>query len=377
MKRIVYIAILGLLLSSVGCTRNTVVPSADGGAIYQVRGLVDGEEITIAAGESGVVLHPTYDQTDYGVYNYVGDFRGSANNPQGLRILINDDTQSWPGDQVSASEILEPSTKSFQEEIDLAYNVIELRTNWKEGDQYQWTINGELQMDTDSLIDQFVVTPGSELSIDLIVENGDCTDELNLNVDQQFSIDAPIDYGFFTWRYATNDSLVCEFVGDRSVDSSITWTAIGEFGEQITGEGASFRTIPQDEGIYAVTMQVVHDDGTFFKYTENIPSPLSEDLCAANVMFRTKVENLADNGLNDVVLEYTDETGAIYRSDLADNAFNSFDILEDVGSITNELGQDSRVLRVAFDCTLVNVLDSSDSIELEEFAGTIAVSYPQ
>ena len=377
MKRVVYIAVLSFLLAAVGCTRNEVIPGADGGAIYQLKGLVDGEELIIAAGENGVVLHPTYDHTDYGVFNYVGDFRGSASNPQGLRILINDDTQTWPGDQVSAAEILEPSSKSFQKEIVLDYNVIELRTNWKAGDQYQWTINGELQLDTDSLIDEFVVTPGSELTVDLVVENGDCSDELVLSVDQQFTVDSPVNYGFFSWRYGSNDSLVCDFLGDRSLDPYITWIASGEFGEQITGEGASFKTMPQDEGIYSVTMQVVFDDGTFYKYTENIPSPLSNDLCAANVMFRTKVNDLENNGLNDVVLEYTDEMGVIYRSDLADNEYNSFEILSDVGSIVNELGQDSRVLKVAFDCTLVSVQDPTQSIDLEGFAGTIAVSYPQ
>ncbi len=69
MNRIHNILIVFLVLLAVGCTRNEILPGAESAPVYQVSGTMDGESFVVTAGQNGVELIPTYDQTDYGVMN--------------------------------------------------------------------------------------------------------------------------------------------------------------------------------------------------------------------------------------------------------------------------------------------------------------------
>ncbi|NNE54399.1 MAG: hypothetical protein HKN32_00165, partial [Flavobacteriales bacterium] len=265
MKKFGVITLAVLLVGVSSCTRNEVLPGTSSGPVYKTVGTLDGEPFSMQAGVNGVELIPTFARANYGVYSFVGKFQAPGTNNEALSIAFNNLEQNWPGDEVFVEEVITESSKNFQSSLDVAYNVIELRSFGNEGLTHEWILNGEILESEESVIEEFEVTPGSELDLWLTVFDGEgCEDSLHLTIDQTFEPASPISYEFFTWEYLPSGMVRCQYEGDYSEVESIEWIAEGPVSQLVLAEGFSFEETLLESGMYELSMQVTLKNGVIF-----------------------------------------------------------------------------------------------------------------
>lgn len=379
MKRLVFITI-GIALLMASCQRNVIAPGETLPPAYRLSGTLDGEPFTVAVGD--YVLNPVYESTDYGVYGFIADFEKDANNSFSIRL--HDDEQSWSSNDVDANSVFNAEAKLFDTGgLNVAHNVIEVRSTSGNQYEYQWVFNDDEISENGPVVDEHTVPEGSQLTIGVkVLEDGQVLDSLELNIDQEFSAATPIQYSTFTTEYQVDPNRVyCIFDGDLSKVQTITWTGVDPNGNNIAGQSGSACALDNPiDGVYKITMNVELQNGIIYKHARNIVHPEGSDAVAANIDFRTKVdEGEIQDILGRVVIEYVDD-GVLYTSanvwnEDGDSEIN-FEITEKFETLLNSAGQESIELGVIISCDLENVNNANDVLELRDFEGKIVVSYP-
>lgn len=87
--------------------------------------------------------------------------------------------------------------------------------------------------------------------------------------------------------------------------------------------------------------------------------------------------DIETNNSNSVLLEYTDEEGRVFRTELVEqNQENFFEVFAAQDYIRNENDASTKILRVGFNCTLKHE-GSGETIEFTNAEAFIAVAHPE
>ncbi|MCB0761773.1 MAG: hypothetical protein KDC12_09655, partial [Flavobacteriales bacterium] len=132
------------------------------------------------------------------------------------------------------------------------------------------------------------------------------------------------------------------------------------------------------DGPYRVTMNVIMANGYAFKYVENV-APY-ENTCAASVQFEAVPVDPEAVAVSQVRVEYTNDNGVVYSSyhpDVEEDPDRTFEVLSITDYDATSTGLETRKVNVLFSCTLYNQQDPNDTMRIDDFTGSIAVSFPQ
>ena len=377
------IALAAVALAS--CTRQSLPDPVVAAPQFAAKFTIDGVDSEIAAGVDGFYLEPTYHENTSGVLEYVATFRKPDGNPTALEVVIQDDGWRLPVEPVQPDAALLPGDYELQQG-DVALDNTRLRFcsfSGADGVTYDWNINGASYStpwpEVELLVEE---TP---LSVELIVTQPDgCSDSL-IQVCETFDTQglyADYFYETFAWQpTGLGNQIKLSYDGEAEAAAEIRWdildgtTTVVEYGEQV------WHTFSGD-GPFRVTLTVTLINGHTFKYSDRV-TPNVEGVCTANVHYLSPPINPDDEGSR-VRIAYTAEDGtryASYFSGCTSPVNGNFEILgiDDYTFVDPATGEErsARRLNVAFDCLLYNIENPSETLELEGFEGTIAVSFPQ
>jgi len=378
MKRLFYILIVTIVLAS--CQRKELDPITTEVPEFFARGILAGDSYDVSAGVNDYYLEAAYARNDLGVFEYTANFRKSNLGVSSLKICIQDDQRTLPVHSSDIDNSLSLGSYEYQTDtMALNSNALQFYSFAGEDKNYTWLINGVEYSENYPIHD---LEEGVPLSVFLVVENmdGTCSDTISREVEYFDNTGDYHNYFYenFTWNIEnSNGKVKFDYDGDLEEVNSITWSVV-ENGAVFSDNGTSFVHDFSVPIVHKVIMNVTMNNGYQFRYSENI-DPFGTNGCAASIMFE-RIPLYSDFDTSKVRVEYTDEEGSHYSSfspSVDENPERNFDVLNITAYSPNLQGQETRKLNIELSCTLYNTDDPSDTIQLEDFESTLAVSFPQ
>lgn len=364
-----------IVIALASCQRNVLPPSFEEQPVFSASGTLDGEEFIVAAGVNNYYLEPTYERNESGVFEFVADFKKNNGDAGQFSVSILDSEPRLPFEDVMVDAAVMAGSYDFQTEpIELEEWTYKFYSFAGDNVSYDWTINGN---NTTDLYPVIVIEESADLNVDLIIENEltGCTDSLSLT--HELDEDASY-YNYyykpFEWTYVNEfGGVLFEYKLDDEAD--VNWI-IEEDGQLITGSGTEIAHTFLSNGPHKVIMNVVLSDGFHYRYAENISAIESEATCAASIHYEPVPVAFE---VSKVRIDYTDDNGTMFSSlrEQGEEADGTFDIVSVEEFYDDQQMISTRKIEVLMNCTLYEIGNESNSLVLEDFVGTMAVSFPQ
>lgn len=380
--KFLYISLLALVLAS--CNKNTLEPSQTTGPELFLKGELNGEQWDIEAGIDGVYLDADHSRNKYGVYEFTGSFNHVGNDQESIRIFIQDEERRMPNDNTLNinQSLTERDYPLLRDDIAFDQNTIQFYSYNDDSYLHTWKINDyevveqyptiEFSLEDSLVVTHYIDSPESF-----------CSDSIT-QVIYGFGDSQNIDYLMLPFRsvWLEGHSMRLEYLGDEWEEeiTSVNWH-FSENGTNYYYEGRSFTHSFETAGPHQVVMLVTKEleDGNSesFSYIQKVYADEFEGDCVSSALFELVPQEEPPG--SQVVIEYRDSNGDIWSSFSSEiEEEDGFFSVSQVDSyIDNFDGLATKKLNVAFSCVLYKMTDPNQTMELNNFSGTIAVSYPQ
>jgi hypothetical protein len=385
MKYTCYIFALLILIAS-GCKKTPIEQSIKASPTLKGSGLLNDQPFSFAAGENNTFMEATFDRNNEGVNEFVGEFKKDNGDLTSLKIVIQDDDRRLPVEPVSVDIAIAEGMYSFQTD-EVALDPLTLQfysLAFAEGSyNYNWLING-VELSAQEIPEFPILTFGDYTDFDMFVEvsslDGECSDTL-----RQVSPAYEVPSGLLNYHklpfettYLANGGVRFSYPGDVSETIQIKWDVIEDDQNFTVNDAPDYTHYFTSDGPHQVSMNVIMENGYVFKYVENI-APF-QNVCAASIQYEHVPVDPSAVSVSNVRVEYVDENGIHYSSyspEIDEDLDRQFEVLEVTDFNTTDGGLETRKVRVLFSCTLYDLNDASNTIRIDGFSGTIAVSFPQ
>jgi hypothetical protein len=374
------LSLLGLLLLVNGCREDFPDPLEGEARFWLSADFVQGGKME--AGKADDELFPSHEIGDFGVGEYRASLRplGCEDCPGQFRMILRDyrgEARGGSFDPDSAFPLgdlrfrgQEPANSDPATAKPQAFR-FKAHSHSNGPFNYHWDFgDGHISHESEP-IHTYESSGDYEVSLTL-KDAGGCTDQTfqRVGVGEAYR---PCGYDYTTellgnGRVRFKVELDSAFVGGYFADFLWDFGYPGAF--MMTSDTVVEFTYPAD-GIYPVTLIVF--DGcpcpcpvTKNIYTEPAPS------CASQVVYR---KSPTDRELSTVTLEWIDENGTFYTTDIFEGQPPSsrFQLLEAAPELPAPNGQETYSLRARFDCVLYNPDDPQDSLLVRGAEARLAV----
>lgn len=385
MKNTAYILTL-LVLTAVGCKKTPIEQSIKATPTLKGSGLLNDQPFTFAAGENNTIMEASFDRNDEGVNEFVGEFVKDNGELTALKVVIQDDERRLPVEPVSVDLALSEGMYSFQTD-EVALDPLQLQfysLAFAEGlYNYTWNLNGvELsgQDEPEFPIVSFEEYADFDMFVEVSALDEECSDTLR-QLAPAYEVPSDLmNYHKlpFVKTFVANGGVKFSYPGEVSETIQIKWDVIE--GEQnfTVNDAPEYTHYFGSDGPHQVSMNVIMENGYVFKYVENV-APF-QNVCAASIQYEHVPVDPDAVSVSNVRIEYIDENGTIFSSyhpDIEEDLDREFEILEVTDFNNTDSGLETRKVSVLFSCTVYDLNDPSNTLRIDDFSGTIAVSFPQ
>lgn len=386
MRRALIIA--SLLALATSCVRREIPNSVIIESEFTAGGTIDGVDTDFSVGQNNFYMEPAYDYTPFGVIEYVSSFRKDNGEPMAFEVVMRHHSFTLPTEiaDLELDAILTAGTREYQtQNTEVDTTKLNFCTSIPEGGNYAflWDINGSTYT-SETPIHQFD-TPEELLAAKLTVTDltSGCTDSL-LQVCEIFDPTGGYpDYYYrpFRWEATSSENQVVFKLEDPDAEiASVQWE-LQDGSENVEETEFSFTHTFSGPGPHLVSVTVTMTNGYQYKYSERVRADGNSEACSADIHFVTPPVGSADP--SQVRMNFTSDEGVKYSSFIegANQDMSYFEILSSEPELLQTSEGELQLIKldVVLSCTLYNLDDPSgtDTIQVEDFQGTIAVAVPQ
>lgn len=372
MKKILLICCSALALAS--CKDKTLEEVTPSSPVFAFDAVIDDIPVQWSAGVDDYKISFATEQDFFGIYNYNSQISPNGCSVCGPSLHVKiygleekgpDDEPNYPNDlSVGERDFLTDasSTDGFTFQFFANENDDDLQHYWTFGDGGLSTqMNPE---HTYELAGTYVVTH--------IIENED-----NISTTATFELEVGAPDGFCSLPFQVNEMGPNDFHFHHPFNmpdflETELWTISNEDGQIVysTSQSNFDFFLPQND-IYEVCLtfenEITGCEGIYCLTIDNtVPGPF------ADPGFQIAPEP-AMPVIGKVVVEYRNAEGQLYRSTMNANATKNFEIVSsDFYTPANNSAPISRKVKMIFDCSLQNINDPGDVIELENGVAVFA-----
>jgi hypothetical protein len=385
MKNFAYILAL-VVLTAVGCKKTPIEQSIKATSSLKGTGLLNDQPFTFAAGENNTIMEPSFDRNDEGVNEFVGEFKKDNGELTSLKFVIQDDDRRLPVESVSVDIALSEGMYSFQtDEVPLDPLKLQFYSlAFAEGlFNYTWNLNGDVvsgQEEPEFPIVSFEEYADFNMFLEVTSIDGDCSDTLH-----QLAPAYEVPSGLanyhklpFVKTYLANGGVRFSYPGEVIETTQIKWDVIEDDENYTVNDAPEYTHYFSSDGPHQVSMNVIMENGYVFKYVENV-APF-QNVCAASIQYEHVPVDPSAVSVSNVRIDFTDENGIQYSSYnpvIEEDLDREFEVSDVTDFNTTSTGLETRKVQVLFSCTVYDVNDPTNSLRIDDFSGTIAVSFPQ
>lgn len=356
-----YPALIPLLLLA-ACKQKEPPVAFEDPAEFSISGSIDNNIMQFAAGSEGYYMQADY-TLDSSVYAFTGELRKKcADCKESLRITLRNSELTPAGGPVDPAVTFNDRPRYYLSATGRVNAYLVTFYSEPKGNgavSHSWDFGDGTSSSLANPVKSFTPT-GNYLVTYTSVFSG-CSSSIAYPVNLSASLEGANTIGF-GYTYLGGDTVL--LLTDSNY-SNIAWEV----------NGATVSTnhelrIQVANNPSKVTLKRFFAEDTI-RSTKNIP-PKNYLGCNANFSYTAESVNDPYN-LSAVTIEWTDVNGHVYSSRNIKQRASSFRILSASGYLTNERGQRTHKLDLAFDCQLS---DGQRTITLKNMRGTIAVAHP-
>lgn len=381
--------ILILTIGSVfACKKVETPPSSANNPIFGITANLGSDSLKIDAGKADYYLFTSFETDANNVRSFVGTFAkiDCLDECQDtFRIKIRD-AQALPQNSGNINDALfvgsydfKNNDPAFSVEIDTIYsysatfNASASIISNSGNTEYNWTIGGEEFMENNPIFPyEFDNQPNEILPVKLTLKSGGIETVQSANL--AFSMDSLEKVCFTQIAMQPASGALSAFLIGGQQPLSYQWS-----------DGSTFSSIQQPDTLfYSVTVTDVNGcQGISSISLENPNNGVIASQAMFSVAATADFEEIPDTTfisdplqLSTVTIEYVDENGVFYSSELDNQPANAaFQILSVDDFDNNENGEKTKQLEVEFNCILGSEA-ALPSLQLTDGRGKIAVAYP-
>ncbi|MEM7373258.1 MAG: PKD domain-containing protein [Bacteroidota bacterium] len=367
----------GILCLLVGgaCQERELPEEIKGNPVFYVDGAIDGQDLTLTAGEDGYFMETSFEQDETGVYVYSGAFTplNCESCPEALEVRIRDHRLRPDNDPVRIDSVLHIGSYEFYQTNNKQGAAI-FRVSFSNEStgtgphQYSWDFgDGSTASGPNPSHDYIDTTMATALVCLDGVDPTGCTTQI-CNEIQLHTLPCQAD---FTHELDPSITYV-SFM--NAVEGALPIQYRWDFGD---GYGASLGNpgyFYQEAGLYQVCLEITDANGCQSAICKNIAA--DPELCEHNFSYKVEQTNLSDSlQFSQVEIRWTDESGTSFTTASQEqSSLHYFDILEIEPYENNRFGDQTRRLRVRLDC---EVHSDSGIKHVQKVEGFLAIAFPE
>jgi|GEM_PF-1974127 hypothetical protein len=356
------ILLLGLALVVNACKKtNYNNTSTSGPVVFYFKGSINNVPVNIQAGVNNYTMSTSYAKDLQNVYIYTGEFMpigGSQTSSNSLEIFFADNSKNPQSGSAHIDSVISPGYFSFSTPNGMpTADTVEFDSYFNQSPgSYYWTFS-DGQYGTGSKVKHVFSRPGIYSAI-LNAKSSSCS--------SNDTNDAPVGqvgnafesaFSYSGWTGATATFSVVPTAGVPP--STYVWN----FGDGTSAQTATVNYIAHNfanQGVYLVSVTQTDATGYTDKQEINVYTP-SATGCAAGFYAGTQTPVPNPYNLNDVVVDWYDNAGALWTSNNNHQHMNSmFKVTSVADYMNNAAGQPTKIIGAIITCELYN--SSNDSI---------------
>ncbi|MGP8215913.1 MAG: PKD domain-containing protein [Bacteroidia bacterium] len=330
--------------------------------VFYFTGSINNAPVNIQAGVNNYTMATSYAKDINNIYIYTGEFMpvgGSQSSPNSLEIFFADNSKSPASGLAHIDSVISPGYYSFSEPAGgaCAYSVQFNDYFNQTASGYSWGF-GDGQTANINRPTHTYAHPGV-YSVKMWVYSSSCSsiDSNNIVVGQVGNaFVAPFSNG--TWYTLTNgDSTNLQVSTSGVPPLTFLWSFGDGTPDKTTNPVGHTYTNP---GVYSVSVTCTDGTGYTTKQYENVYTPTATG-CADGFWEGTQTPISNPDNLNDVVVDWYDNTGTLWTSNNNNQHINSMFKVNSVADYKNNAaGQATKIIGATITCELYN--NSNDSI---------------
>lgn len=360
-----------LLLSLVGCKQDPLPEVTIGETVFSFEGTIDGQAVSLVAGEAGVYQEIGLDQTEDGLYEFSGSLgqKDCENCPEQLSLTLRDIELSELEDLLPIGRAPQPETFDFyyeaatEQSVEVAFELDEglspAQLSWDFGDGSTANVFSPTHVYTDTVLETVTVClqtsdgSGCVTSICNVIDLKDTACRAAF----QYEIDAGAQFVTF----------LDKSVGSRPL--KYTWTFGDGYSATLGNPGYYY----SQSGRYDACLEIEDDNGCKSEICKEISPDLST--CTAGYSYEvTRIESSSPLQLGTVSCSWIDENKVRFLSEsIAQTEASSFII-----TAAERYPDDQNGLaawKISFTMSK-ELSDEEGNLKLLTGTGTMAIGFP-